>query len=92
MPLSPKAKRAFDQWMSTSTWFRQNLLDEQRFFQFVWAVLRYSRNKPDGQDVRQMIVETWEGKLDPDLLSEKAHHYANLYITLCEFVKTGQRC
>ena len=88
MPLSPNVRRAFDQWIRTSTWYKAHPNDERRFYKFVWAVLIYSRRRPTEQEVQHEIIACWTGRFDPTSLEQVARKYASLYEHLYAFTKS----
>ena len=91
MPLSPKVKEAFDQWARTETWYKANLPDEVGFYKFVWAVLEYSKRRPTENEINDLLIEQWKGKLDLQYLENRARKYSGLYVTLLEFYDSRRK-
>jgi hypothetical protein len=89
--LSPLIEQHFRQWISVELWYVGHPLDEERFYRFVWCVIRLSRKPPSEEFIRNLIIAEWEGKLESTYLSGKAIHYSGLYATLSEFAKARSK-
>jgi hypothetical protein len=87
MRFSPKIKKAFDAWVTVETWHTDHILDNQRFYQFVRAVLVYSRKKPSESFIREELLKIWSGKLDEKYLINKINQFTSLYEHLYSFGK-----
>ena len=85
MALSPAAQLAFNEWIGKETWHTGHLLDQKRFFRFVWAVLEDPKRRPSKTALRDSILREWKGRFDKSALEELARKYAALYTTLCDF-------
>lgn len=86
--LSPLVQKAFDQWIKADTWYKAHPNDEERFYRFVWAAVRVSRNGgPSEQDIRDLIHQEWDGKMDPGYLDDEALRASSLYRSLYDFGK-----
>ena len=84
---SPLVQRAFDQWINMDTWHSGHACDDERFYVFVWAVVRRNRNRPDASAIQTQIKAAKEGKFEPDALDFHAKNFADLYNHLCDFAK-----
>lgn len=91
MAFSPKVKKAFDAWAIVETWHTGHALDEQRFYQFVRAVLSYARKKPSEEFIREELLKIWSGKLDEEYLRNKIKEFMSLYEHLYSFVKVKNK-
>jgi hypothetical protein len=87
MLLSPLVQKSFDSWIKCNTWHTGHPSDENRFYEFVWNVFRYSRKRPSEKNLRELILERGRGKLDPEHLERVALRYSGLYATLLDFAK-----
>lgn len=91
MTFSPKIKKAFDAWATVETWHTDHALDNHRFYQFVKAVVVYSRNKPSQASIREELVKIWSGKLDEKYLINQINHFTSLYEHLYSFGKVKNK-
>ena len=87
MPLSPTAQRAFDTWIGPDSWSKGNLQDEGRFYNFVWAVARYSKHRIGAAELRDLIVAKWEGRLEGAYLQDKAMSFSSRFDDLLDFAR-----
>ena len=87
--ISKVVGRYFDAWITLDTWDSFHPLDMQRFYRFVKAVVRYSRNPPSPSDVRALITARWHDQRPVDALDQAADRYAAIYETLISYEKTG---
>jgi len=86
---SPIVGRYFDAWINCDTWYTGHRNDEERFYKFVKAVLRYCKRRPSDTQVRQHIeLKGRELISDDNDLQEKAHYYTTLYASILEFHDT----
>jgi hypothetical protein len=86
--LSPLIETAFNNWMKVSTWHTWHPLDEARFHEFVWTCVRRSRNGgPDEQQIKDLILSEWTGRLAPEFLDDAANQASSLYQSLYDFGK-----
>jgi hypothetical protein len=85
--LSPIVEKAFRKWINTPTWYTGHPCDEERFYRFVWTIVRFSRRPPSESLIRELIASTWDGKLESEFLGIRALEYSHLYATLYEFAK-----
>jgi len=89
MKLSPVVARYFDAWICWDTWDSHHPFDNQRFYRFVKAVVRYSRRRPPlSGHIRSLVVKKWSGRRTPAALRKAADDFARLYETLLEYEKT----
>lgn len=87
MPLSPVTQRAFDMWMGPDTWAKGHPSDEGRFYNFVWAVARYSRRPIGAAELRDLIFAEWEGRIEEAYLQDKAMSFSNRFDDLLDFAR-----
>ncbi len=83
--LSPTVAKYFMKWILTSTWYTEHTCDMDRFYKFVKAVKRWSKKRPSGELVRQLIVEHG-GPLED--LEKMADHFKSLYVEILEYEDT----
>jgi hypothetical protein len=84
---SPVVRRMFQQWIKSETWYTGYACDQDRFYRFVWAVVRYSRRRPEGRELESLMIQKWKGRLAQDVLEQQARGYASLYTRLIDFAK-----
>lgn len=84
---SPLAQCAFDQWINMDTWHTGHACDEERFYVFVWAIVRFSRRRPDETEIQLHIRAAKAGKFDPEAIAFYAKKFGALYNHLYEFGK-----
>lgn len=85
--MDPIVQNAFDGWIKPETWHTGHALDDNRFFRFVWVAATHSKSSPGEDEIEQMIIHNWKGRLAPEYLKDKARKYASLYVTLSDFAK-----
>lgn len=83
--MSPRVKKAFEEWINTNSWHTGHDLDKARFYRFVWSIFTFSRKSPDASSIRNEILKRWEDRLEAKYLQEKAIHYSQLLEVLYEF-------
>jgi hypothetical protein len=86
-PFSPIVHRAFDAWINRETWYRGNPQDEQSFYAFAWAFLRYAGREPGQGELRDRILELKTGKFEAEYLHRLASEYDTLFRHLYDFTK-----
>jgi len=89
MKLSPVVGRYFDAWIKLQTWDSGHQLDQQRFYRFVKAIVRYSRRRPSSIEVESLIEARWEGRRDSESLEETARHFASIYTAILDYENTN---
>ena len=61
----------------------------ERFYRFVKAVLRYSRNRPGDSEIRKLIIaKGGEVLKDQECLNREAERFSSLYFDILEFHDT----
>ena len=88
MKLSPVVFRYFDAWIRHDTWDSLHTLDDERFYRFVKAVLRYSRRRLSPGDLEEIIVDRWKKRRVSSALDRAAERYRKLYRTLVAYETT----
>lgn len=88
MKLSTVVSRYFDAWIVNDTWDTGSQFDMKRFYRFVKAVARYSRNAPLPGDIQELIIQRGGKKRDSTALQKAADEYSSLYQTLMEYELT----
>lgn len=88
MKLSRVVNRYFEAWISQNTWNSSHWLDNERFYRFVKAIIRYSRRKPTENDIRYKIMEIYKGKLDEEFLYEEAERFTYKYSIILAYERT----